>query len=320
MTRPLLKAASPASPAVRLPDHFSRRSAWLGLYCVVHALVLWVGFGLLGLVIYRSEGLPAGLRLLLCVPCILIAGMGLFYTTTLSHEGFHGNLHPDHHVSMSLGMTVSALVPLYLCVGYTATHWPHHVYTNTADDPDFAAYSRYPGFFSRVFMGPARSAWGFQKNTVLLLLRSARVDLRHYPFSPRVASRYAAANVVLALLFLGGHVALGLHDPAITLFTLVLPFGVATAYLGMVPFIDHAGTGLARGTNARSYTSPVFTALLLGTNYHREHHLYAAVPSYKLPRLHRFLNRHGYPQSPGVVEPGFWAALRIGATHRLRRQ
>lgn len=71
------------------------------------------------------------------------------------------------------------------------------------------------------------------------------------------------------------------------------------SYLGTLGIIAHAlglfvvPAALARLTQARTRTSPFFTALFLGTNYHLEHHLYPSVPCYRLPRVHRILQEQG---------------------------
>jgi len=301
----------------RIPEHFHLRNNCMGVYCVLHGLLLWWGTGSAAWCLANASGVPALLRFLLIPVCIVIAGMGMFYVTTLSHEGFHGSLHRNRHVSMWMGMVVSSTIPGYLCIGYTLIHWPHHVYTNTERDPDFVAYSRYRSFWTRVGLGPMHSASTFFKNTLRLTLQPKSVSFAHYPLLPRIAQYYAIVNLVLVAAFLGMHVVCAIWQPAAYLIVVVLPMLAATCYLGMVPYIDHAGTSQAAGRNARDYTSKVFTFLLMGTNYHREHHLYPGVPSYKLPALHRFLLTAEEAARHDAVEPRFLSALRIGAMGQL---
>ena len=54
--------------------------------------------------------------------------------------------------------------------------------------------------------------------------------------------------------------------------------------------------------NSRTiYLNPVVEFLYWHMNYHIEHHMYAAVPCYKLGRLHRAI-RHDLPETPnGLV-------------------
>lgn len=301
----------------RIPKYFHARNDWMGAYCVMHGLLLWFGFGGLAWYLGHAAFMPTALQVLLIPVCIVIAGMGMFYVTTLSHEGFHGCLNRNRQVSMWMGMLVSSAIPGYVCVGYTLIHWPHHVYTNTERDPDFATYSQYRSFLARVGLGPMRSAKFFFKNTIRLIFRPESVCFAHYPLLPHVARRYAILNLALVAGFLVAHIQCAIWQPVAYLFVVALPMLGATCYLGMVPYIDHAGTNLTTGLNARDYTSRVFTFLLMGTNYHREHHLYPGVPSYKLPALHRFLLTADEAASHGAVEPGFLATLRIGAVGQL---
>jgi fatty acid desaturase len=45
-------------------------------------------------------------------------------------------------------------------------------------------------------------------------------------------------------------------------------------------------------------------------NFHVEHHLAAAVPSYRLPRLHRMLAKRGYFDEVACVMPSYLAVIR----------
>jgi fatty acid desaturase len=84
-------------------------------------------------------------------------------------------------------------------------------------------------------------------------------------------------------------------------------FGIL--FSGVRPYLEHAGTGVGLFRDARTYSSPVMTALFLGNNYHLEHHLYPSVPCHRLPAVHRFLQAAGYYAGAGVIEPTFWGAL-----------
>jgi fatty acid desaturase len=76
------------------------------------------------------------------------------------------------------------------------------------------------------------------------------------------------------------------------------------------PYIEHAGTGVGLFQDARTYSSPLMTALFAGNNYHLEHHLYPSIPCYRLPALHRHLEAAGYyAAAPVAVEPTLRGAL-----------
>ena len=300
-----------------LPKRFYEKNNAIGLYCIAHGLGLWMGLAYGAYLIYRGEALPLAVRLLLVALIMPTSGMAMFYTTTLAHEGFHGNLNRNRHVSMLMGIGASSAIPLFVATGYTMIHWPHHLYTNTPDDPDFASYSRYRNAFSRVLIGPMQSGASFFSKVLKLVWHPDRGMVAHYPFAPRTTRAFVIFNLILVAAASVAYVALALSNIELFMFIVVMPMLVSTTYLGIVPYIDHSGTGLTKGENARSYTSWMFTAILLGTNYHREHHLYPNVPSYKLAAVHRFHQANGLLSAKAVVEPGLLAALRIGVRGQL---
>ena len=44
-------------------------------------------------------------------------------------------------------------------------------------------------------------------------------------------------------------------------------------------------------------------------NYHAEHHLMMAAPSYNLPKLHQLLKERGFYEK-GVLETGYWNIVK----------
>jgi len=300
-----------------LPQEFYEKNNAMGLYCIVHGIAFWIGLAYVAYLVYRTASMPLSMRLLLVALIVPVSGMAMFYTTTLAHEGFHGNLNRNRHLSMLLGLCASSAVPLFVATGYTLIHWPHHVYTNTEKDPDFASYRRYRRFISRALMGPMQSGASFFGNALTLAMRPDRGIDAHYPFARRTARSFAIVNLMLVAFASAAYGTLAVLNLQMFVFVVVLPALVSTTYLGMVPYIDHSRTGLAKGENARSYTSWVFTGILVGTNFHREHHLYPNVPSYKLAAVHRFHKVNGLVSANAVVEPGFFAALRIGVGGQL---
>lgn len=304
---------------MKINAHWLERNNTMGIYCVAYGFLLWMGIAFLSAAVWESDW-PLALRISVVTLCTFVSGMGMFYVTTLSHEGFHGCLNRNRYISMAMGVLVASAVPFFACVGYTVRHWHHHLYTNTSQDPDFADSALYQTFWSRVSLWALRGNIEFARNVFRLLFMPGRVDLRHYPFSLPVARAYAVLNVTAILTYLVLYAMLVRTYPQALVFGILLPSMVAAAYLGIVPFIDHAQTGTVKGENARSYTSPLFTALLMGTNFHREHHLHPSAPSYKLIGLHRHYRNAGALPALQVVEPGFWAALKIGATQQLNWQ
>ena len=69
-------------------------------------------------------------------------------------------------------------------------------------------------------------------------------------------------------------------------------------------------------TAARTNIAPAWLEWLIfphQVNYHIEHHLYASVPHYNLPRLHRMLRERGV-LAGACVAPDYLSVLRLAAS------
>lgn len=124
----------------------------------------------------------------------------------------------------------------------------------------------------------------------------------------RISVAVHAAVVVLALVTWSIVPLLLVGLPTIYGAWLVLFFGT-TQHLGLQEdVLDH------RANSRTVYMNPVFRFLYLNMNYHVEHHLYPAVPYYRLPALHEEI-KDALP----TPSPNCWHAYReiLG---ELRRQ
>ena len=66
-------------------------------------------------------------------------------------------------------------------------------------------------------------------------------------------------------------------------------------------------------TAARTNVAPAWLEWLIfphHVNYHIEHHLYASVPHYNLPALHREMRAHGVLEGAEVIRARSWKDLR----------
>jgi fatty acid desaturase len=60
------------------------------------------------------------------------------------------------------------------------------------------------------------------------------------------------------------------------------------------------------GWIARALVAPI------NVNFHREHHLMASVPYFKLPKMHQILREKGHvPEAPG-----YWEVMRLLSTNK----
>ncbi|MDD0976657.1 fatty acid desaturase family protein [Pseudomonas fontis] len=300
-----------------IPEHFQLKSNWMPLYYLLHGLTIWLGCGFASYYLYTQYAEQTYLVYPLIALCSVVSGLGLFFIATLGHEGFHGCMNSNRTVSMVLGILFSSLVPFFVSTGYTVLHWQHHQHTNTEKDPDYALYSRLNTFFSRLLIGPTTIMLLAYSRAFNLIFSPARNGDIRYPFAPRKARLFAILNILLTLAVTTLYGVLFYYDFTAALFMIGLPFAVVTTYFAMAPYIEHSGTTLALESNTRTYTSRFFSIVLLGYNFHAEHHHYPSVQSHKLIALHAYLKRNGLIAPEAVVEDSFLRVIKVGATGRL---
>ena len=74
----------------------------------------------------------------------------------------------------------------FMEIGWAASHWNHHRYTNQASDPDCQLYSRYQSFWSRLLFARLASNRVNLANTLRMLLgKPLRVCLQSSISAPR---------------------------------------------------------------------------------------------------------------------------------------
>lgn len=306
-----------SSSKMPLPAQFTRINNAMGVYYIVHGLVLWLGGAAIANALYESTALPWPLQWVLMALCVTVSGMGMFFMALQGHEGFHGNLNANRAVSMVMGIVASSVAPFFVSVGYNVIHWQHHLHTNTEKDPDYLLYRGNQSFLARLFNGPRDTMLRCLGNA-FKLMRGQRLIDRHYPFTPREAQRYAVLNLLLMVAALVVYAGLALHDLRLFALFVALPAAISQTYWAITPYIEHAGTGVGKGNDARTCTSTVLTVLLAGYTYHLCHHLYPRVQLHKLPALYRYLVRNGHLDASHHVEGSLAKTLRIGSTWNLK--
>jgi beta-carotene hydroxylase len=299
------------SPGKRLrpplpPEFYRPEPAWVLLY-FTYSLVLYVGCGYACYACAMS-GWPLSLKIPTVVVCAFLASNGLHVLGWLAHEGIHLSMVKHKELNLVLGCFAGSLL-FFPTVGLGIAHWPHHRFTNRAEDPDTAVQSRCQTFWRRLLFGRLIANRSYFRNAIKVLLRKPLHSGYRLPFSDKALARCSALNFGFMLLWAALYAAIAMRNEAYFLLGFVLPYLLMIPITGLRPYIEHAGTGTGEFQDARSYTSWFYTILLFGNNYHLEHHLYPSVPGYKLPKVHRKLAAEGYferlqaPVVGGVIAP-----------------
>lgn len=312
---PTLKAESARpSPLItrpRLPPEFHRVNPLSVLLYLAHALGFFaVPVCFANIVVHLNA--PLALRLPLSIALGVIAGHGLHLLTFVGHEGLHTNLHRNKYVSAALALLFCTPVPFFFIVGYSVTHWKHHRFAGQKSDPDAQIFSKYRNFFSRFFLGRSKGVRIYVKNAVLLAFGLKMPEGTKLPFTERELRWLARFNIALGICALAFYARLISKDPFLGAVVVGVPYLSLYVLTCLRAYIEHSGTTPGQFRDSRSYTSPIYTALFYGGNFHLEHHLYPAVPSYRLPALHAYLASLGMFGKMGAnVETSFFGALRF---------
>jgi fatty acid desaturase len=284
----------------QLPRRFYQRSTLAALAFIAYSLLLYAIPAYAALEVVRS-GLDPSTKLLLLIPLVLLAQQGLHLAGWVGHEGTHLTLFGNKYASVFVGTLVSSLIPGFVNFGAALSHWMHHRYTNQPSDPHVAMFPQYRSFWSRLLFARPTATRMYTRDAVRVALGRPLPYRSGLPFSDSMKRTLARTNLALTALFLTLYVAWTLHDPLAALVVIWLPFAAGVVHSGLRIYIEHAGTGTGLFVDTRTYSSPLFTLLYFGNNFHLEHHLYPGVPCYRLPGVHRHLAELGVYARTGAL-------------------
>ena len=244
---------------------------------------------------------------LLALPIIAAQQHAMF---VLVHESAHYRLFTSRRLNDWAGRALAALVGISMCT-YRIVHRLHHNHLNTEVDPDIALNGGYPRGKAYLLKKLAvdlsgLTAWKTYKYFFGAPSANAETQAAQRPLDDTApALRNAALSdrrmvvavqvlLPLAILVFAGNAGLTKYAvlwllPALTLLQATLRLR-AIAEHGAPPATDSPFT--AARTNL---VNPLLRFFMFPhhVGYHIEHHLYPAVPHYRLPMLHELLRSRG---------------------------
>lgn len=281
-----------------IPPKLYRPSVIGSISYIIYTLALYAVPALLARTVLLTP-LPLPLAGLVMLPLIWLAGQGMLLFAWLGHEGFHLSLHRNKFVSALTGVFFASALPTYFETGSAISHWNHHRFTNQASDPDCQIFQQFQSFWSRLLLARVVANFKYFTNTLKMAFNRPLPYSYKFPFKSRSVIVLAWANIAFSLLWLAFYTAVTIYDPVTGLVSIVLPATVMYFISGLQPYLEHTGTEVGLGRDAKTQTSPIFTLLYFGNNYHLEHHLYPGVPCYRLPTVHRLLKEQGFYDRAG---------------------
>ena len=286
----------------------TRRSAWRATASVLHDVVVLAAAIAFGLAFW-----PNPLALLAAVVVIATRQHALF---VIAHDAAHYLLYPGRLANEIVGRASAMVQGLSMCT-YRVIHRLHHNNLYGPLDPDTALHGGYPrgrGYLVRkllkdlsgltawktyaYFLGGA-PALNTATNIAVRPLDDTSDKLRSEARHDRNAV-IAFQLMALALFAMTGYVV-----EYIVLWVLPL-VTVVQAILRLRAIAEHGATTDFSSplTAARTNVAPGWLEWLIfphHVNYHVEHHLYASVPHYNLPLLHREMRARGMLEGAEVI-------------------
>ncbi len=253
---------------------------------------------------------------LVLVPAVILIGTRQHALFVITHDAAHYLLYERRWVNDLVGRACAMIQGLSMCT-YRVIHRLHHNNLYGALDPDTALHGGYPrgrryllkklakdlsGLTAwktyAYFLGGA-PALNTATNTALRPLDDTSEKLRREAREDRNAVVFLHA-AALFLFAISGYLVQYLVLWVLPLVTVV------QAILRLRAIAEHGATTDFSSplTAARTNLAPAGLRWLIfphHVNYHIEHHLYASVPHYHLPRLHVEMQRHGVLAGAEVV-------------------
>ena len=286
----------------------TRRSPWRATAALLHDFAVLAAAIAVALYFW-----PNPLVILLAVLVIGTRQHGLF---VIAHDAAHYLLYERRWLNDFVGRVCATVQGLSMCT-YRVIHRLHHNNLYGELDPDTALHGGYPrGRWYLVkkllkdltgqtawktyayFLGGA-PALNTATNVAVRPLDDTSEKLRAE--AKRDRNMVIAVHVVLLAVFAwSGHLVQYLVLWVLPLVTVV------QAILRLRAIAEHGATSDFSSplTAARTNTAPAWLEWLLfphHVNYHIEHHLYASVPHYNLPALHRAMAARGVLEGAEVV-------------------
>jgi fatty acid desaturase len=280
----------------------TRRSSWRGLFLVAHAWALIAGASAMAAI------WPNPLTWILAVMVVGGRQLGL---AILMHEASHGTLHPNPRINFFVGEYLCAAPVGADLAAYRPYHLTHHRFTQQDEDPDLALSRPFPTTRASLRRKFIRDLTGqtFFKQRIKPLLNTRPGGNAFIGETGRAQRRFLAATATIFLIYWACGAAFWFFAVWVVAFATWFPLVTRIRNIA-----EHACTNrdpnpytIARTTRAnwleRTFIAPY------NVQYHAEHHLFIAVPCYRLPRLHTLLAERGLTSTMNVA-PSYLSVLR----------
>ena len=297
--------------APELVRELTRRSAWRATGAVLADItVLALAIGL-ALVYWPNP--------LVLLTAIVIIGTRQHALFVIAHDAAHYLLYQPRWLNDLVGRACAAVQGLSMCT-YRVIHRLHHNNLYGPLDPDTALHGGYPRgrrYLVRKLLKDLSGLTAWKTYAYFLggapaLNTATKVALRPLDdTSPKLRAQARSDRNLVIVLHVAALIGFAMSGYLIQYLVLwVLPLvTVVQAILRLRAIAEHGATTDFSSplTAARTNLGPAWLRWAIfphHVNYHVEHHLYASVPQYNLPRLHAEMKRHGMLDGAEVIAFG----------------
>ena len=230
----------------------------------------------------------------------------------LMHDGVHYRLFRNRWLNDWVTEVLLAWPNLISARAYRRNHFAHHLYLNTAKDPDWARRQENPDWsfpkgWKYLLRLLVRDLLGLSAIAFLRTVRSVSAEDVNVG-KGFTYSRYGFYLAMALILMWANAVVLFILYWCIPMFTWLM-FIFRLRSIAEHSAIHHADANAATRTTCASLIERVFVAPK-NVNYHIEHHLYPSVPFHRLPELHALLlSKPGYRDAAHLTRT-YWGVLR----------
>ena len=298
------REALPRQLVVRL----AQRSGWRATLAVLSDLAVIAAAIAAGLMYWPNPWVV--------VPMIFLVGTRQHALFVIAHDAAHYLLFGSRKMNDWVGRACATVQGLSMC-SYRVIHRMHHNNLYGELDPDTALHGGYPrgkAYLVKKLLKDLAGLTAWKTYAYFLFAAPAlntATDKALRPLDDTSAKLRADAkhdrNVVIAVhvILLVAFALSGYLVQYLVLWVLPL-VTVVQAILRLRAIAEHGATTDFSSplTAARTNLAPAWLRWLLfphNVNYHIEHHLYASVPQYNLPALHREMERCGMLRGAEVV-------------------
>jgi fatty acid desaturase len=287
---------------------FTRRSAWKASAPILMDVAV--------IALAVAAALAYWFSLPLTILAVIVIGSRQHALFVIAHDAAHYLLYANRTVNDLVGRAAATVQGLSMCT-YRVIHRLHHNNLYGELDPDTALHGGYPrgrAYLVKKLLKDLSGLTAWKTYAYFLggapaLNTSTQVALRPLDDTSEKLRGDAKRdrNVVIAfhVLALAGFAWSGYLVQYLVLWILPL-VTVVQALLRLRAIAEHGATQDFSSplTAARTNRAPAWLEWLVfphHVNYHIEHHLYASVPHYHLPALHREMQARGVLEGAEVV-------------------